>query len=112
MAGFEPDTIVINDADNGNRHVEIARGNRSDVIERSIRWSIQYLIPPNRGHSRRFIRRNNGQIDGRESHEPSKLPGQYRNVSHEVWATLSYHCQEIGPSYRRQSPARNLVPDV
>jgi hypothetical protein len=31
---------------------------------------------------------------------------------HEVWATLSYRFQEIGPSYpyRRQSRARNLVP--
>ena len=32
---------------------------------------------------------------------------------HEFWASLSYHCQEIGPSYPygRQSRARNLVPE-
>jgi hypothetical protein len=96
MAGFEPDSIVINDADYGNRHVEVARGNRSDVIERSIRRSIQYLIAPNRGHSRRFIRGNNSQIDGRESHETSKLPGQHQ-FSRLV--DRIYHCQEFGRRY-------------
>src|SRR6185295_6721234 len=44
LLGFEPDAVVVNDADDGDRNLEQASGDRRYPVERPIRWRIKDVI--------------------------------------------------------------------
>jgi len=44
MPRLEPDTVAIDQADDGNRHLEQVRRNGRNAIKRDFRWRIQNLV--------------------------------------------------------------------
>lgn len=42
---LEPDAVLVNDAHDGNRHMEQSSGEAGDPVERPVRGSVEYLVP-------------------------------------------------------------------
>ena len=52
---FEPDAVVIHNADDGDRHLETAGGDGSDPVERSVRRRVEYVATLYRSNALRLV---------------------------------------------------------
>lgn len=52
---FEPDAVVIHNADDRDRHLEDLRRQGGDSIECSIRRRVEYVVAANRREATRLI---------------------------------------------------------
>src|SRR5438445_502106 len=64
MVGPEPNAVVIDDADNGNRNIKSTRCNGRDPVERAVRRGVQNIVTPYRFDAMRFVLRDD---NGRNS---------------------------------------------
>ena len=55
---FEPDPVMVDDADDGDWDVEATRGNRGDPVERAVRRGIENSVPLDRRHTLRLVFRD------------------------------------------------------
>ncbi len=53
--GFEPDPVMVDDADDGDWNVEATRRNRGDPVKRAVRGRIENGVPLDRGHTLQLV---------------------------------------------------------
>src|SRR4030081_2027010 len=70
MVRFEPDPVMIDDADDRNRNVEPPRGNGSDAVECAVGRRIEDIIALYSRHSLRFVFGNNAGRKGVQKRNP------------------------------------------
>src|SRR3979490_147342 len=70
MVRFEPDPVMIDDADDRNRNVEPPRGNGSDAVECAVGRRIEDIIALYSRHSLRFVFGNNAGRNGVQRRGP------------------------------------------
>ncbi len=51
VVGLEPDPVGVDDADDGDRHVEQARRQRCDPLERPVGRTVEHVVPANGGQA-------------------------------------------------------------
>ena len=58
VMGFEPDPVMIDDADDGDRNIEPPGRDGSNAVECPVGRGIENVIPLHGGHPGSFIRRD------------------------------------------------------